>query len=177
MKSAKKYSPKYFHSRLPASGPIFPLHPPIVFRHVPVETNVATIATTLYIWSFRCMHSLVPVPCSISAPPFIFFRQKNLDRLTMAMRAFSSISVILTVLLAVSAASAQAEEEQKEHVLTLDHTNFTETVSKHKFIVVEFYAPWYICLHLYLQPLLWLCIFEFLFLYRINAIYFSLDLI
>ncbi|XP_019177239.1 PREDICTED: protein disulfide-isomerase-like [Ipomoea nil] len=61
----------------------------------------------------------------------------------MAMSAFSGISVILTfLLLAVSAASAQGEDEQKEHVLTLDHTNFTETVSKHKFIVVEFYAPW-----------------------------------
>nr|GLL38756.1 protein disulfide-isomerase-like [Ipomoea trifida] len=60
----------------------------------------------------------------------------------MAMSAFSGISIILTVLLAVSAASAQGEDEQKEHVLTLDHTNFTETVSKHEFIVVEFYAPW-----------------------------------
>lgn len=27
-------------------------------------------------------------------------------------------------------------------MLTLDHSNFTDTVSKHKFIVVEFYAPW-----------------------------------
>ncbi|XP_076949767.1 protein disulfide-isomerase-like [Bidens hawaiensis] len=31
---------------------------------------------------------------------------------------------------------------EKEYVLTLDHSNFSEVVSKHKFIVVEFYAPW-----------------------------------
>ncbi|PWA39166.1 protein disulfide-isomerase [Artemisia annua] len=37
---------------------------------------------------------------------------------------------------------ASEEAESKEYVLTLDHSNFTETVAKHKFIVVEFYAPW-----------------------------------
>ncbi|KAH7861965.1 hypothetical protein Vadar_033134 [Vaccinium darrowii] len=35
-----------------------------------------------------------------------------------------------------------ADDQGGEHVLTLDHTNFTETVSKHNFVVVEFYAPW-----------------------------------
>ncbi|XP_027339712.1 protein disulfide-isomerase [Abrus precatorius] len=34
------------------------------------------------------------------------------------------------------------ESESKEFVLTLDHSNFSDTVSKHNFIVVEFYAPW-----------------------------------
>ncbi|XP_071709272.1 protein disulfide-isomerase-like [Rutidosis leptorrhynchoides] len=34
------------------------------------------------------------------------------------------------------------EDQKKEHVLTLDHSNFSEIVSKHNFIVVEFYAPW-----------------------------------
>ncbi|KAI9107064.1 hypothetical protein K1719_022592 [Acacia pycnantha] len=34
------------------------------------------------------------------------------------------------------------EAEGKEFVLTLDHTNFSDTVNKHNFIVVEFYAPW-----------------------------------
>ncbi|XP_058786941.1 protein disulfide-isomerase [Vicia villosa] len=34
------------------------------------------------------------------------------------------------------------ESEAKEFVLTLDNTNFHDTVSKHDFIVVEFYAPW-----------------------------------
>ncbi|XP_009799259.1 protein disulfide-isomerase-like [Nicotiana tabacum] len=47
------------------------------------------------------------------------------------------IFVILSVLFAVCVAV-----EEKEHVLTLDHTNFTDVVSNHNFIVVEFYAPW-----------------------------------
>ncbi|KAK4747339.1 hypothetical protein SAY87_026376 [Trapa incisa] len=32
--------------------------------------------------------------------------------------------------------------ESKEFVLTLDYSNFSGTVAKHDFIVVEFYAPW-----------------------------------
>ncbi|KAJ6920061.1 protein disulfide-isomerase [Populus alba x Populus x berolinensis] len=39
-------------------------------------------------------------------------------------------------------ALSTGEDESKEYVLTLDHSNFTETVSKHDFVVVEFYAPW-----------------------------------
>ncbi|XP_043721676.1 protein disulfide-isomerase-like [Telopea speciosissima] len=37
-----------------------------------------------------------------------------------------------------------AEEEGKagEFVVTLDNSNFTDTVNKHNFVVVEFYAPW-----------------------------------
>ncbi|KAG9155075.1 hypothetical protein Leryth_011060 [Lithospermum erythrorhizon] len=37
---------------------------------------------------------------------------------------------------------ASATEVGKEHVLTLDHSNFSQTVKQHDFIVVEFYAPW-----------------------------------
>ncbi|KAK9911214.1 hypothetical protein M0R45_035135 [Rubus argutus] len=37
------------------------------------------------------------------------------------------------------------DTESKEFVLTLDSSNFSDTVSKHDFIVVEFYALW--CRH------------------------------
>lgn len=51
-----------------------------------------------------------------------------------------SISVLLVFsLIALSLTGIYAE---KEFVLTLDHSNFNETVSKHDFVVVEFYAPW-----------------------------------
>ncbi|KZV19042.1 protein disulfide-isomerase [Dorcoceras hygrometricum] len=47
--------------------------------------------------------------------------------------------LFLAVFLCVSPAAAEGEVEK---VLTLDHSNFSEVVSKHDFIVVEFYAPW-----------------------------------
>ncbi|WOL03583.1 protein disulfide-isomerase [Canna indica] len=37
---------------------------------------------------------------------------------------------------------AEQATEEPSFVLTLDAANFTEIVSKHSFIVVEFYAPW-----------------------------------
>ncbi|KAJ4916352.1 Protein disulfide isomerase-like 1-1 [Raphanus sativus] len=53
----------------------------------------------------------------------------------MAMRRYALCSILVLSLFVSSVRS-------KESVLTLDHTNFTETISKHDFIVVEFYAPW-----------------------------------
>ncbi|KAK9996922.1 hypothetical protein SO802_021608 [Lithocarpus litseifolius] len=41
-----------------------------------------------------------------------------------------------------NAGLVSAKEGEHVHVLTLDHSNFTDTVSKHNFIVVKFYAPW-----------------------------------
>ncbi|KAI3707511.1 hypothetical protein L6452_26107 [Arctium lappa] len=45
-------------------------------------------------------------------------------------------------ILSSSVSISSATEAEKEYVLTLDHSNFSEVVAKHKFIVVEFYAPW-----------------------------------
>lgn len=54
------------------------------------------------------------------------------------------LAISLCILFMISVSSIEADEGAgKEHVLTLDHSNFTDTVAKHKFIVVEFYAPWY----------------------------------
>lgn len=44
---------------------------------------------------------------------------------------------------AATVAGVRAEDGGvEEHVVVLDHSNFSEIVSKHEFIVVEFYAPW-----------------------------------
>ncbi|KAL8473472.1 hypothetical protein ACS0TY_030345 [Phlomoides rotata] len=48
------------------------------------------------------------------------------------------VSVALVALLSVTPAAA----DEVEKVLTLDHSNFSDIVSNHSFIVVEFYAPW-----------------------------------
>ncbi|KAL6512010.1 Thioredoxin-like domain [Orobanche gracilis] len=52
--------------------------------------------------------------------------------------------IVFTVTVSISGYVSTAGEESgsKEFVVTLDHSNFTEFVGKHKFIVVEFYAPW-----------------------------------
>ncbi|XVF36934.1 hypothetical protein REPUB_Repub19eG0101800 [Reevesia pubescens] len=51
---------------------------------------------------------------------------------------------LMAIVFSLMAISVSAEESSgsKEFVLTLDHSNFTDIVSKHDFIVVEFYAPW-----------------------------------
>ncbi|XVE60312.1 hypothetical protein DITRI_Ditri05aG0118500 [Diplodiscus trichospermus] len=49
-----------------------------------------------------------------------------------------AVAAIVCYLTAISA----EESESKEFVLTLDQSNFTDTVSKNNFVVVEFYAPW-----------------------------------
>lgn len=54
--------------------------------------------------------------------------------------AKSGILVIVSALVVLAVCGVFAEEN--EYVLTLDHSNLTETVAKHNFIVVEFYAPW-----------------------------------
>ncbi|KAG0503978.1 hypothetical protein HPP92_004050 [Vanilla planifolia] len=52
-------------------------------------------------------------------------------------------SVLLVLSVVYSACGDEAgEEEAPSAVLTLDAANFSETIAKHPFVVVEFYAPW-----------------------------------
>ncbi|XP_022993484.1 protein disulfide-isomerase-like [Cucurbita maxima] len=61
----------------------------------------------------------------------------------MASSSLIRFLVLASVLFSASFIEIYAEEaEAKEFVLTLDNSNFSDVVSKHNFIVVEFYAPW-----------------------------------
>ncbi|KAL2892948.1 Protein disulfide-isomerase [Bienertia sinuspersici] len=65
-----------------------------------------------------------------------------------AIMAISRVSIFVVCFLALfasifaSESSSDVASESKEFVLTLDHSNFSDTIAKHDFIVVEFYAPW-----------------------------------
>ncbi|KAF5749037.1 putative protein disulfide isomerase [Tripterygium wilfordii] len=53
-----------------------------------------------------------------------------------------SVFVFALIASSIYAEEAESEAESKEHVVTLDHSNFDDVVGKHDFVVVEFYAPW-----------------------------------
>ncbi|KAK8552569.1 hypothetical protein V6N12_041155 [Hibiscus sabdariffa] len=57
-------------------------------------------------------------------------------------KTVSVLFVLAAIACSLTAISAEETVDSKEFVLTLDHSNFTDIVSKHDFIVVEFYAPW-----------------------------------
>ncbi|XP_009629917.1 protein disulfide-isomerase-like isoform X1 [Nicotiana tomentosiformis] len=65
-------------------------------------------------------------------------------------KVFSTLLAIFAVLATVAAVYADSAEnegqkvvaEEQEFVWTLDHTNYSDIISRHKMIVVEFYAPW-----------------------------------
>ncbi|KAF7829820.1 protein disulfide-isomerase [Senna tora] len=60
------------------------------------------------------------------------------DRVSVCLLFAFVLSLVASLPSQISA----DEAEGKEFVLTLDHSNFSDTISKHDFIVVEFYAPW-----------------------------------
>lgn len=53
------------------------------------------------------------------------------------------LSVVLIIIAAIIG-NIEAEQKGKTCVITLDHSNFAHIVSKHDFILVQFYAPWYV---------------------------------
>jgi len=58
----------------------------------------------------------------------------------MAMLRWVFLALILFSV--VNLCKSEAEEQGSEAVLTLDANSFSEALSSHPFIVVEFYAPW-----------------------------------
>ena len=71
----------------------------------------------------------------------------NLMLLLLALLPWMCIVVATLELDDVSDADANAVEEVNSvsHVLVLDASNFTHVIENHPFILVEFYAPWYVC--------------------------------
>lgn len=55
---------------------------------------------------------------------------------------YFALTISLIFVFSLPKSSATSQDESKEFVLTLDSSNFSDTISKHDFIVVEFYAPW-----------------------------------
>jgi protein disulfide-isomerase A1 len=49
---------------------------------------------------------------------------------------------LLLVFFCATAEESAGDVVEESKVLTLDASNFSEVISKHPFIVVEFYAPW-----------------------------------
>ncbi|TKY74256.1 disulfide-isomerase protein [Spatholobus suberectus] len=78
----------------------------------------------------------------------MFLKSRNFQSFfggTMAGRVsicFLFVFALSLLALRPSQISAEESEVKEEFVLTLDHSNFHDTISKHNFIVVEFYAPW-----------------------------------
>lgn len=83
----------------------------------------------------------------------------KLNRTMMAERVSIWFLFVFALSLIVSLPSqiSADESESKEFVLTLDHSNFSDSVSKHNFIVVEFYAPWFVSIPPFVSVVVPIC--------------------
>lgn len=64
----------------------------------------------------------------------------------MNRAGYGGVLMMWTTFLVLFFALIQAEESViEQHSMVLDHTNFSDIVSKHEFILVQFYNPW--CKH------------------------------
>ncbi|XP_019182285.1 PREDICTED: protein disulfide-isomerase-like [Ipomoea nil] len=70
---------------------------------------------------------------------------------TISARVWKCRSLIMAAVIAfalfgsiscTTSSSNESSSSEKEYVVTLERSNFSDFISKHKFIVVEFYAPW-----------------------------------
>ena len=94
-----------------------------------------------YVMHFGFCFSSFKTPSSwLSTMPKFFH---SIFRGTMAGRVSTCFFFVFALSLLLPFQISAEESSEKEFVLTLDHSNFHDTVSKHDFIVVEFYAPWY----------------------------------
>ncbi|KAM7507758.1 hypothetical protein LguiA_018211 [Lonicera macranthoides] len=60
----------------------------------------------------------------------------------MRSRVWIIVLLVISVIASYIREISASDSESKEFVVGLDHSNFHETITKHDFIVVEFYAPW-----------------------------------
>ena len=112
-------------------------------RRCRFEVSFLTPWTPIY--SRRtCTHTHLLLSLSLETRSF-----RERERVSMASFRVSNVLLMyaFVILSSIVFLISSASEEGKEYVLTLDRSNFSEIVSKHNFIVVEFYAPWYISLH------------------------------
>lgn len=104
--------------------------------------------STRFLWWLR-INPLAHKPSSffsINTSTHSFIQFASIDRFAMASRVSICSCIIFFFLIIFASATSESSESASpsgESVLTLDATNFSETLTKHPFVVVEFYAPWY----------------------------------
>ena len=72
----------------------------------------------------------------------ISYRPVGVEMATKASICLFVLAFAFSILASSPVKISAVKDEAREFVLTLAHSNFSDIVSKHDFIVLEFYAPW-----------------------------------